>query len=236
MRLCSKAEIDNFEVEGTGCDYDTELIWTSTECPDGKYLAVGVDYLLSAPTTGTSPVDIPAAYLSRSLRSWYIDTTGAGGLVNLTFNATQIGVPVNDGRSYGLLYRSGLSGAFTEVATSTMSSGQVTFSHLPADGVYVIGEMRDIVELSLAKTVDNISPNVGDTVTFTLTVSNAGPDNAINVSVSDAVPAGFGNLAPLSSTSGSVFSIVGNTVGWSGVAVSAGGTAYAEFTAEVMPP
>lgn len=46
-------------------------------------------------------------------------------------------------------------------------------------------------DLSLRKTVDNVEPNLGDTVTFTITVSNAGPDVATGVSVLDQLPAGL---------------------------------------------
>ncbi len=47
------------------------------------------------------------------------------------------------------------------------------------------------VDLSIVKTVDDPSPNVGQTVTFTLLISNSGPDEATNVSVEDVVKAGF---------------------------------------------
>jgi len=46
-------------------------------------------------------------------------------------------------------------------------------------------------DLSLRKTVDNAEPNLGDTVTFTVTVSNAGPDPATGVSVLDQLPPGL---------------------------------------------
>ena len=40
-------------------------------------------------------------------------------------------------------------------------------------------------DLMLTKSVDNATPNIGESVTFTLTISNAGPDTATNVGVSD---------------------------------------------------
>jgi uncharacterized repeat protein (TIGR01451 family) len=53
-------------------------------------------------------------------------------------------------------------------------------------------------DLVLAKTVSNSTPNVGDTITFTVTLTNAGPLTATNVQVSDLLPPGlsFVSAAP----------------------------------------
>ena len=45
--------------------------------------------------------------------------------------------------------------------------------------------------MSIAKSVDDPTPNIGQTITFTLTVLNNGPDVATSVTVNDVVPAGF---------------------------------------------
>ena len=45
-------------------------------------------------------------------------------------------------------------------------------------------------DLALTKTVSNPTPNVGDTITFTVTLTNTGPDAATNVAVHDLLPAG----------------------------------------------
>jgi uncharacterized repeat protein (TIGR01451 family) len=46
-------------------------------------------------------------------------------------------------------------------------------------------------DLAVAKTVDDSTPNVGDTVTFTVALSDLGPDAATGVQLSDALPAGL---------------------------------------------
>jgi len=46
-------------------------------------------------------------------------------------------------------------------------------------------------DLAITKTVNNDKPNVGSQVIFTLTATNHGPSAATDVSVSDAMPAGY---------------------------------------------
>ncbi len=47
------------------------------------------------------------------------------------------------------------------------------------------------IDLSIAKSVDDATPNIGQTITFSLEITNAGPDVATDVTVVDPVPAGF---------------------------------------------
>src|SRR5262249_59978362 len=46
-------------------------------------------------------------------------------------------------------------------------------------------------DLALSKTVSDETPNVGDTITSTITLTNNGPDAATNVQVTDFLPAGL---------------------------------------------
>ena len=47
-------------------------------------------------------------------------------------------------------------------------------------------------DLAVAKTVSDSTPDVGDTITFTVTLTNNGPNSATNVHLTDALPAGLG--------------------------------------------
>ncbi len=48
-----------------------------------------------------------------------------------------------------------------------------------------------LADLSLTKTVNTTRPNVGERITYTLALANAGHDSATNVVVSDRLPAGL---------------------------------------------
>ena len=60
--------------------------------------------------------------------------------------------------------------------------------------------------------------DIGDTVTFTITVSNSGPDQATGVAIRDALPVGYGNIT-LISDSGVLSSGV---INWTGLTIASG--------------
>ena len=56
-------------------------------------------------------------------------------------------------------------------------------------------------DLSIAKSVDDTTPDVGDNVVFTLTVTNNGPSASTGFTVSDALPAGYTYVSDNGATS-----------------------------------
>jgi uncharacterized repeat protein (TIGR01451 family) len=78
-----------------------------------------------------------------------------------------------------------LTGAVTTIGSmgvSNVSALAWDFGVLPAP---------DQADLSLTKTVDDATPTAGDDVTFTITVTNGGPDSATSIFVKDNLPSGF---------------------------------------------
>ncbi|MEM9366376.1 MAG: DUF11 domain-containing protein [Planctomycetota bacterium] len=57
------------------------------------------------------------------------------------------------------------------------------------------------IDLSIQKTASTLTPNTGETVTFTVTVQNNGPDDATNVQIRDVLPTGL-SLSNSSTTAG----------------------------------
>ncbi|MBQ4805830.1 DUF11 domain-containing protein, partial [Aquimarina sp. MMG015] len=87
-------------------------------------------------------------------------------------------------------------------------------------------------DLSIAKVVSNPTPNVGDVVTFTITVSNAGPNDATGVDIDDIVPAGYSNITNISGTG----SETGGVVSWTGQTVTTTTALVVTFDATVDAP
>ena len=83
-------------------------------------------------------------------------------------------------------------------------------------------EIKQKVSLAIEKSVSNSTPHVGDTITWTITVTNNGPDAAEDVVIEDILPEGLilvnggrvfeiGSLGPNESVSVSVITLVNAT-------------------------
>ena len=92
----------------------------------------------------------------------------------------------------------------TCTATYTVLVGDVTAGVVTnkatasVDGVASNEDQASVyieADLSLEVTISDTTPTVGDTVTFTIKVSNAGPSAATTVEVTDIVPAGYTYVA-----------------------------------------
>jgi uncharacterized repeat protein (TIGR01451 family) len=87
-------------------------------------------------------------------------------------------------------------------------------------------------DIAVIKSVDNATPNVGENVTFTVTVTNNGPNNATGVAITDALPSGllFVSATPSQGT------YVQGTGVWSVGALTNGANATLQITATVLTP
>src|SRR5205807_3173584 len=53
-----------------------------------------------------------------------------------------------------------------------------------------VTETPQQADLAVSKSVSNATPNVGDTITYTITLTDNGPNAASNVQLTDPLPAG----------------------------------------------
>lgn len=97
------------------------------------------------------------------------------------------------------------SSALTNTATVT-ASNQLDPSS--ANNAASATEKPKRADLALSKIVSTAAPNVGGTITFTVTLSNNGPDQATNVQVTDLLPAGL-SFVSSSTAQGSYSSVTG---------------------------
>ena len=86
-------------------------------------------------------------------------------------------------------------------------------------------------DLSLTKQISATTPNVGDIVTFTITLHNAGPDQATNVGIEDIIPNGYGNITNINNSG----ILIGNTIRWTGITIANGANVVITYQATVNP-
>ena len=80
-------------------------------------------------------------------------------------------------------------GAAEVINTATITHAD-QFDPDPSNNTASAPETPLQADLALSKSVNDATPNVGDTITYTVTLKNNGPDNATNVQVRDLLPDG----------------------------------------------
>jgi uncharacterized repeat protein (TIGR01451 family) len=111
--------------------------------------------------------------------------------------------------------------------TSGLAADQ--FDPVSANNVGSVSLRVTRSDLSLTKTVNNATPSFGQSVIFTITLSNAGPDDATGVAVKDLLPAGLA----FSSYTATIGSYVSGTGIWTVGSLASGGSATLQITATV---
>ncbi|OYT16433.1 MAG: hypothetical protein B7C24_07880, partial [Bacteroidetes bacterium 4572_77] len=178
--------IDGLVTSGTD-GYTTPNDGNSSGTPD--FLEVGTPALIATQPAdqtisfGETATFTVAATGSDLLYQWQESTNGGGlwsdiangGLYagTTTNQLTITNVPVSyDENQYRVL-----------ITSSSYACSSLTSS---------VGELIVIsVDLEVEKTVNNSTPNIGETIIFTLEVSNNGPDNATGVVLTDILPTGY---------------------------------------------
>ncbi len=154
---------------------------TATNSGPNDATAVSVTDVLPAGITYVSD-DSGGAY---SGGIWTIGSLPAGGTAVLNITAIANGP---DG---------------TLITNSASISGAEVDNNAANDSASVDITVVNVADLSVAKTVDNATPQTGDTIIYTVTAANNGPAAATNVSVTDVLPA---DVTYVSDNSGGAYS------------------------------
>src|SRR4029079_621460 len=130
--------------------------------------------------------------------------------------------------SVTLILRATVTGQTAATNTSTIA-GADQFDPVTGNNTSSATVSPQVADLVLAKSVSDPAPDVGDTITFTVTLANQGPATAGGVVVSDPLPPGltFVNAVPSQGT-------YSPTTGrWAVGTLAAGATATLVITAQV---
>jgi len=150
----------------------SNVIFTITATNNGPSNATGVHVTDLLPASLTFVSAVPSVGTYNALTGvWNIGPLANGGTSTLAITAT-------------------VSSASPATNTATKSAeDQVD----PVSGNNSASAAINPVaaDIAVAKTVDNVTPNVGGNVTFTITVTNNGPSFATGVQVTDLLPAGL---------------------------------------------
>ncbi len=132
-------------------------------------LPPGVTFQSSSPTVGT---------YDQATGIWTIPTVAVGSTETLQLNAI-VDTPGDQTNSAEIIASSQLDPDSTPDNNNAGEDDQASAVFSP-----------ELVDLALTKTVSDLTPNLGDTITYTLTLANDGPSSATGVQVTDQLPAG----------------------------------------------
>ncbi len=168
-----------------------DLVITKTVNNDTPNEGTIITYTITV--TNTGPADTKDVVVSDTLPSGVAyDSHSGNGTFDKTTGRWNIAGALDNGDS-ATLYIAAEVGAFTaggvitNTAIVTETEKTDLFQENNVDSASI--EPRG-ADLEVKKTVDNDTPNEGIIITYTLTVTNTGPADAIDIVVSDTLPSG----------------------------------------------
>ncbi len=180
IQILSSSDIDITKtVNNTRPNVGNTVTFTVTARNNGPDNATNIQITDKMPAGFSNVVVTPSVgTYDSSTGIWTIPSLVNGATATLTMNGTVTG---------------NIAGKTT--ANNATKTYQDQVDPNPNNDKTSVSIYVPMADISVAKTVDKNMPNVGDTVTFTVTVINDGPDNATNIQITDIMPAGFSNLA-----------------------------------------
>lgn len=183
---------------------------TATNVTVTDLLPTGFTFVSGTPSTGT---------YTAATGAWVVPTLAAAANATLTIVATPT--------------TTGIKTNFAEVTASDQFDSDSTPGNRATapneDDTASVSVTPTATDLALSKSVNVANPQIGDNITFTITVNNTSAVNATGVSVTDQLPAGltFVSATPSQGTYSNATGI------WTVGAINAGGTATLTVVATV---
>lgn len=151
--------------------------------------------------SGITFLDNLAPQITLSGNAFWVDQNGASGDFIDTIGTTIIGIQ-------NLSFPAGTDQISFAVEVTSNDAGFYTndfqnftnLNNIDVSTAFATLEVLPVLDLSILKTVDNIQPDVNDTVTFTITVENLGSAVATNVVVEEFLPSGYNYVSHSTAT------------------------------------
>ena len=148
----------------------------------------GTDVTYTIVATNNGPIDATNVKVTDTWPSGMTyESCTPTGAYDSTSGVWTIG-PLANGHSATLTITAKVKNTGTITNTATIAGDQ--FDSVPGNNT-ASTDTSQLIDLSVKKTVDDPTPNVGSDVTFKVVVSNAGPDIANQVVIQDSLPAGL---------------------------------------------
>ncbi len=185
------SELDNdatIEVVDCAADADLEIVKTV----DNSTPSIGSNIVFTLTVTNNGTQDATNVVVNDLLPSGYAWVSDDGAAYDEITGVWTIGSLTN-GSVVTLNITCTVLSTGIYANTATVAGDQ----NDPIPGNNTSTNTPDIgnSDLQIVKTVNNSTPTVGDDITFTLTVTNNGPDNATNVVATDIIPTGYTYLS-----------------------------------------
>ena len=179
--------------------------WGSNQNPKDNITGVNVQLVNYSPwlilTINANPTSIKANQTSNVNTNLNKDSNGNDASPDYGYTVPD-GIPVLFGSNIGSVNPQNsvtTDGASSTVFTST--AGGIATVYATVDYQTMSTQIQvPSADIQVNQTVNNTRPNVGESITFTVTVKNNGPDTATNIQITDIIPPHFDHLSIYYST------------------------------------
>jgi uncharacterized repeat protein (TIGR01451 family) len=181
----------------TNADLSVTKTTSTTTAPAGSTISYTIGVTNNGPDAATSVVmtdALPASLLFQSITTptdFTCTTPAAGTSGTITCNAATLASGVT--RNFTLVVRvapNATSGSANNTATVSSATNDPNGGN-SSGAAPAVALAPASADLSIAKTTTQTTAQTGNLVTYTITVSNAGPSPATSVVVNDTLPAGL---------------------------------------------